>query len=648
MPRRAITVPSDRGRTSLAGFMYQVVGIQGLIALAYSAAIENDQEYEAFLKLLPNPTGVHEVDEDAVVQWITPTGTSGSTYLQFKYSSVDQPESIDRTDLCKILDHLPADTSSTDGKSTATVKYALVTNRPLSGPLENCLEEHTKKLYAWRTGCDHKDKPLGVERLEKLKRLRFVFASMEDWQQKLRGLAREYGLLPDEIETGINALCGRLALDTVATADPPRVTRESLLSIFCGSDRAQRLVPRCAWQSTIAALDGFRAVRVPLKGHVVRRDKDDELWELARNYPVVAVTGPGGSGKTVALWNWAAAQAPAEDGSGRFVGIKFAPEVPEYWVYQLVWKWRGLSHVDDPKGRDHERAMKRLLIANPERGRPILLLAIDGLDADIDEEALGRIRILVKWLVQSHPQVTGNHEPPCTLVLTCRTEEELRRKLGSGGGFGSPEFPRIEVVDFGDFEPKQLAGGALDEETRVVLGERVAGRLSDALLEYSLANPALLSSPAVLLASAGASGPARDIPSYVLDALLHPLIWRAFLDLPSADVRMAVLDGDPWGLRQLAEITVSRFDFQTKERLDLKAHPSGLIRHALADVAHWMSDNSRAIISRTDWREAMKDHMSGSLARKLLGEAETGGIIIQSSDGCSWRHAFVADYLLSV
>jgi hypothetical protein len=626
-----------------------MVGLLGLIAIGHTVDTDSSNDLGQLLTLLPGLEGIHEdEDRDAVLAWLAPTGEHTCTVVQFKYSSIHQPKVIHRKEFVKIVNQLAKTALPAQTSKQPVSRFALVTNRPLAANISTCLEPLNERVRTWKQECDL-NPTLDEDILSTLTEMTFVTGSMDYWGDGLRNFAKQYGVLDDEMEAGIHRLCGLVALQTTHGETDARVTRDVLKKTFTGSDRAVRLVPDSVRESAIDAVQRFARDLVWVRDAPVWRDKQEELSDAARTFPVVLVTGEGGSGKTVGVWKWADENSHAVQGMGPFTDAVLASDVTGTWVHDLVWRWRGMDGTRDERGDDPDRSIRRLFAANGDLHRPILHLALDGLDALDDSQPREAIRELIQWLVEHHPTNNEQRNPPCTLVVSCRSKKEMEERLWLDKGFEAGKLlALVETVQFGDFEPQDLEIGARVAAGQGGLEPDIAERLAQAFRAHPrTTTPSHRDFAGVPLVDDRAAG---QVPTFVLDALRHPVLWGAFLYLDSADLRSAVLAGDQHGMNALADKFVGRFQSQTRDRLEAKVGRHGMVQDVLISVAHWMKERRKKVVTRRNWTRAamLVGDVHYVLASDLLSEAISGGVLAPSLDGWTWRHEFVGIYLGSI
>jgi hypothetical protein len=638
------------GKWSIAGFVYQMVGLGGLVALAHDVPTDGDDDVALLVRVLPGLRGEHEgEDRDGVLLWALPTGENAATVVQFKHSGITPPKKIYRGEFVEIVDRLIQTSLPSGSPDYPVTKYALVTNRPLSDELDACLEPAGHRLRTWCTGCDLEES-LETERLAALSNMAFISGSVTDWEDALHRFARRRGCFDDEIEAGVDRLIGYIARSTAASPDPVTITEVVLLQAVTGSGQVRLLMPDTATRPEERMFTSFRDDRARTRGAVVRREKDVELWAQVGTHPVVLVTGRGGSGKTVALWNSASHEADNQAGSGGFADVRYAPEVSDHWVQDLVRKWRETEPAQLPRDESATNSIGRLVVANPDLDRPVLHLGVDGMDVYLPTQSRNAIRDLIRSLVQLHESSSERQAPPCTLVMTCRTKNELDRVLFLGRGYDSPDFEGIAQVEFGDFEPEFLAYGVLDTAEANGIDREIAGRLSSALFRLSSTDATQVLSEPLGSSGAAAGGGDQDVPEHVLSALRHPAMWRAFLDPDVREVHQAILNGDQGGLSRLAKVFVRRFEHQTEERMGDKLIRTGMVQDVLQSVALWMAQKPATVVKRNQWTQAAAglSDVSPVVSVKLRDEAESFGVLTRAGDAWTWRHSFVGEYLAAV
>jgi hypothetical protein len=224
----------EGGRNALAGYLYQLLGVMGLQALARVDDTPNELTSE--LELIRTGHLTHEaLGQDAVI-----TGGLAAAHdqilVQFKYSRTAPPSSIGQSDLYAIADRLYTSKRAAAATGAQSTGFLLVTNRSL-GPSANSM------IQAAQSGAPHAllgDTPRHRCRQRSvLKAIRIVAVSQEAWETHLRAVAHRYGVLPLEFDGKRFELVGRLITATTTTATGVPVSISLLKEVFRGKGGRQ-------------------------------------------------------------------------------------------------------------------------------------------------------------------------------------------------------------------------------------------------------------------------------------------------------------------------------------------------------------------------------------------------------------------------
>ena len=253
-----------------------------------------------------------------------------------------------------------------------------------------------------------------------------------------------------------------------------------------------------------------------------------DIRDYARSFPIVVVAGVGGSGKTVALLDWAETLAKERDASAAFTDLQVARHVPPDWIHDLVWMWKNMYGRSDGIGKDMKRAFERLRVANGDGRRPLLHLGVDNVNEQAPFQTREQLKGIFDWFMTYHPAITGQELPWACLVFTCRTKGEFEDALfvNTGTGYHGEEYPIIEV---GDFHPPDLARGAANAAEQGTISSAIAVRLGKALLRHRRKTFDDADADLQVIFDNPSAPEYQDIPEPILQILLHPTMWHAIL-----------------------------------------------------------------------------------------------------------------------
>jgi len=632
----------DGGRRALAGYLYQIVGVLGMQAYAHCSDVALDSpELEALLRLVRAGQLYHEyLDQDAVLRQLGISSNDDYVLVQFKYSSQVPLPTIGPAELTEIvhrLDQIDQSARQAQDLDRNVVGYTLITNRGL-GP----------KAQEMKDAAESGDSigSLTSGQYATLQQLRVITdLRLSVWQEALRIFAHKFGAEEAEIERGISRLVGDLVRQT-AGLDYAPVCESDLISAFTEYKCTRPLTLEAIAEMSIQELDHF-IDQHGLPSEPVRRMLLDEIAQASVQRALVILYGLGGCGKTVALWQWAHETTTAPKPRGRpSTAISAAGVIPRLWITQTVCDWAGLPHINHSRhAEEPERALQRLCVANPEAPRPILFLGLDGLDEGIDSpEQKYIVRELLRWFWEEDEKARQEGRvPKAALVVTCRSVEEVVKDWlhldVSGYGYHGVGPSGVEVTDFSEEELLEAArAGTPTLSNRIEAAVRSrAGR--------PLGTQAYDQEPPLL----GQSGPyVRGANEEVLEALMHPAVWRALLEL-GPDVQSRVLSSEFSATRQLAAAFTGRFCVKVVARGRLAGMNEDALLDVLCAIARHSANTGRTRQPMADWIDPARstDWIRGAgEARLLCSEALSGGMILEDGrDHWRWRHRLVRDYL---
>lgn len=649
-----MSVGADGGRTALAGYLYQILGTVGLRAQAHVTmqgqdTDENDGELRTLLRVVARGRLEHEQDgQDATVRWDEGGDAASHTLIQFKYSNQRHPPNIDQGQLREIVRRLADSARQVRDEGATSIGYVLITNRGLS---DEASILHRDAADAERTVAD-----LNRPQCEVLASLRVILCRTQAaWRAALTTFGKQYGALGDEIDRGIARLVGNLLERTVGYQDAD-IPLADLIRAFTDCPDATPLTAEAVAPIARHRLE-IPPPQLELGGPPVPRSSMlDALTVAARQHALIILAGFGGTGKSVALWQWAHAMAASGDRhGGAFTAFAFADWLAPNWVTNTVCLWRTLPDSHRDQGENRERTLQRITSANEGMSAPYLHLALDGLDethrASDSLDVLGR---LIRWCWEEEAQVRrgqgGEHR--MTLVVTCRDARDIMSNfLGLGGrGIRIPEGLGPKVLTLGDFTRDELRAVAQEQAAGIYPRiERVLG----GTFPDTAPSPGGFAAPQVVGGKLRAQkAGVRPADRGIVEALHHPVIWRALLELEPQQQDRAV-DNDTAATRDLAQVVVDRFASKVIVRrrgefLDEEAVRAAL--RAIAAAGRTQPDR-QAYAYADDWETPACARpgapLNGGQAGSLYLEAISGGLIEVVSRGVwRWRHGLVRGYLV--
>lgn len=369
-----------------------------------------------------------------------------------------------------------------------------------------------------------------------------------------------------------------------------------------------------------------------LYGEPIGREALEEITTVATTRALVILYGPGGTGKSVALWQWL-----REHGS--FVAIETIRHVPPRFLADQVCNWLGLPETH-PWRKDPiaDEALAQLYADNPTAQPPIIYFGIDGFDerTNISTERQDNVQSVLNWFWDEDQRCQERTAPRAVLVITCcNLDEFLRRWLPTNMTYINPAVQpgRLALIEWRNFSPDELLTAA----------RRVPPAIYRRLLSGTNPGPPGIMPRGNLVPSS------LPVDPTIKTSLLHPAMWQAFLTLaPTTQHR--VLDGV--ANDELAAPFVNWFFERAIRRRD--SFPQETMWHLLSLVAQHCSTINREYYDRIDdWitpaRATINDTDVGiRYAELLYDEAVAAGLLeLHGRDIWSWQHPFLCDYLAS-
>ena len=195
---------------------------------------------------------------------------------------------------------------------------------------------------------------------------------------------------------------------------------------------------RSALDRVVADLDGIKL------SEVVSRARVEDL--VRQKYVALAlVTGPGGCGKTLSLLK---ALHDSLSSAERLAGALMpGPRPPHQTLSQLVASWRSRNSTET---ETLEMTLERVRIANDGGARPVLLLALDGID-EFGWRAKADVAEVISHFLRMH-QLGIQQE--ALLLVTCRSREHFDAMVApqGTGARDRPDIPEVELDEFTDSE----------------------------------------------------------------------------------------------------------------------------------------------------------------------------------------------------
>lgn len=622
----------DGGTRALSGFLYQAIGALGMVAVDDCRGLAAyDPELTALLAVVKEGVAQFEAFDQDVAFRELGLDRRSCLLVQFKYSRLAPPRSIAPAELSEIVKSLKAGRERAEALGHADFGYALVTNRPLTDDSRQSLSTRPTKLSRSPA------RQIETEIREKL--LVVSTGSVQLWETALERFAHSYGVEGSEYEGGVDTLIALLVRKS-GQGLGPTIRKQDLVRAFTKHEDARELTSGAVVEVSRPSVSRFRNGLGLHGGEPVRRQVLRKISQAASEHALVVLSGLGGVGKTVALWQWEKAQVDAGD-SGAFTEICRAREARRSWISDIVANWRGFPPSEGQPVDRPDRAVRRLLVANPDATRPILHVALDGLDEDMGRHGQEQnVREIVDWFWRQDEQTPHREGPPdATLLVTCRSMDDLIDRGFGLGVSGQPyegEGPaNVVVSDFSDDELLEAMDAVLPglvERVRLAMASRSRTAEGISFRDQLVAFGATLS-------------PVEAAHQEAVEAIAHPSMWQAFLTLED-DKKTQVLDGDPQALSGLGDAFARRFCRKAWDRGESSALREDDLLSVLRHIAQATKDQTP--LRFAEWVSAATHdgNLKNPEARRLYYEAISGGLITQDeAQRWRWRHSLVWRYL---
>ncbi len=621
MPSPEPSLPTEDqlsgGRRALSGFLAQLLGLLGFAALVHAEQSTPEAE----------ETGAAIFYTEAWGEDVTSATPQGWVLCQFKYSQAASPAPISRPDLIEIAENMRRSANLLAARAQQIRGFELVTNRSLTGPALEILEAAAR-------GESHGELPDDHPAREVLAILRVRVAEPGVWAEAVRAFGRSLGAFDDEIDRGLNMLVGTMAQRaTIASLQP--LVQADLFEAFVQARAARPIT--AARVTTLSGPELLEARSLcGLTNAPFRRSAVDDIAKAANEHALVVVDGPGGAGKSVALWDWVNSTQCSSPERG-LAAWRQAYRLEGGSLGRIVGDWGNWPPQHPWRSQKADVVFSRVEVANPaaQVGRPILHLALDGLDEQLREPT--EIERLIEWSWHEELAATREYRKPSfSLVVSCRgLHSFLSRwfpKVASGASYAGPKPLTITLERFSTPELRAVSEGLNEPD-----GSRIRAALTsvdDAGERYEEELLATIS-----------ERPSVGAGDEIVRALHHPAVWGSFIDLDTP-LRTQVLDETADALDKLGERFIDRFC----GRVEMRGYVRDRDRTVsmLLAVGAACSDKSAPHDRRTDWVRPVIDDFGvpQEQANLLYREALSYGLVSEdANDQWRWAYAFVEHYL---
>jgi hypothetical protein len=608
-------------RAALAGFLYEIVGVLGLtVFIEEDFAEDIDEDFATLLRSNRDAIVWHERwgQDAAVLPKPSEVEDAGGTLIQFKYSLANLPRPLQPAELKRIADRLYVGAETAAAEHEPIARFVLFSNRPLS-------PESPELLADARLGKPISNVTQGGANV--LRRLILVVGKPAAyWYLPLEQFTSKFGADAAECAEVVNKLVGARIQNVVADRQQP-ITLADVTEALLGSREAHSLVR----SDPNGVLAQARRALPPEEIAVIPREALQTLGDLARVRALIAVVGPGGSGKTTAVVYWL--RGVAQESDAAFISFVRAAEVTRAPIAQTFMEYMGLREARVNWMLDDIRALRRLHSANPNCAHPILFLALDAADEPANQVRWrGDVEMVIRTFAQWDARALATGEPPdATLIVTCRDEDDLRSFWLANDYDRPARDDAFETVEIGYFSDGELRAAA--EHLAPELRDRIQGAIAQSTTADSLQTVDSVPSPH-----------SDELSDQVVRKLSHPALWGAFAHLTN-DIQRGVLEGRREALRALAQTFVDQFGAKVTRR-----GLSGGLRRAellltLGHVARACPVGAGLTYDSEDWDASAREAGAG-IPSRLRSEAIGYGIVAQvDRTRWRWQHDFVQEYL---
>lgn len=380
---------------------------------------------------------------------------------------------------------------------------------------------------------------------------------------------------------------------------------------------------------------------------MVRRDLLEDLSRLTQTAALVAITGSGGNGKTIALWHWIeeCLQSSLPEQQGVYYALVSAEDTTDECIGEQLYDWAHVPHGHAWRAQAQpEMILQRLHAASRTGAHPILFLGIDAVDETLRTNNRSKIATVLRWFWEEGIQAQREQRFPCaTAIVTCRDKDILLREylyaISPFEDLGTNNLlAELSINAFSDEELLAAAQQQFTQETFVQFQQAITmqSTLSSTHTDFLNISPSRSFSPLIL------QNPVAPLPldAQILKSLHHPVLWRCFLSLPELK-RLQVLDGNVEALTHLRRTLLSWFCFKAKKRGNPLTQKE--LEDIINDVAQQCPPHSTHHHTRAQWAKAVVTTglMNEYLANQFFEEAFSAGLILRDGNQWYWDHAFI-------
>ncbi len=542
--------------------------------------------------------------------------------VQFKHSSAPDNHKIYVEGLYEITKALVLAKQAIERESpNARVHCILATNRPL----DDRAQEAMKVAKAGKANDDLKKyrgfKGYALE-------VEYRFEKEESWFETVEEWGKSLGMTPREVEKGIEDIAALFMKRTLQGRRTFGI--DAVHEAFVGFEfpRDMKKMHEKARQETQSFFNRLDVPDTTTGGAVAQRSALlDQLQTAIRSHALVVLAGQGGNGKSTLL-----AAALRDQLDNCFVLGSKVSAVEDNWIPNSVSLWRNA-----PSGFDATQTLDCALTRLQNWGdqQPILVAALDALD----EVELDKPR--VERLIRQFEEIERGPKPPtATLLLTCRSKDELNRLFGEPGhdhlqsASGLNIGAHIDVRLFDDGEIfSALSTNKMSNAVRSRLRLEFGGSVG---IDVQPLRPRSL----------------LPIDPDLKEALYHPMVWGHLFDGDfQPDEQEALLNGDGQLLGELASKVVGWFAAKCQARTQERV-PSDHATRILYLVAKHCSSKNPPFDYEDDWETPLQNRsIYLSYAPSVVKQAISAGLVEAEFSPFNfswrWRHPFLMQHLVN-
>lgn len=427
MPDNASTETiRDGGKWALSGFLYQAVGVAGLIARTHNI-LEQGLESDGLDALVEIYGLVPEslYDQDAVLLPLKGINQHQCAFYQFKYAQSKNNKRLTATSFRKIVAAFVKGTRTAEADGRAVFRYILITNREISGQVRNWIDNcklpeeevvkivdliHDSKLAS---PTDRTRVSTEVVAAMTLFQTVLPIMNLHHFWIEIREYCERLGLNRELIHDGIMQLIGTHVLNASEGVGEV-LDKSSLNRALCGCDSPGELtttrIRNDCWPNI---WEKFRIL--PRSDEpVVRKTAESWLHErMEEKCPFFMLTGIGGMGKSTTLAHWINRYLKPREGV--ILLAEHARLLKPGWLGEIIHGWSRIPRLKDISS---SAAVRCLQSANQSR-KIAVVIVIDGLDeVDLGEKVVRNQAVAELKNLQD----SGD---PLTIIATSRTDDPL-------------------------------------------------------------------------------------------------------------------------------------------------------------------------------------------------------------------------------